>query len=274
MKNSKIPRHFHGVSIQRHMRWRARFSPGTPQAGSSRKRKRFCFETPSANAVNRKKVYRMCLYKWSFLLISKIHYEKGDPAEGCVVSPRKSTRPSCPCSGKGKVVLRPALCAEAPCSVMLFTTPGCAKPQTTAPDRFVADYSGGRSVVEDIVRSLRRNRAERLYVIRIITTFDQARASILFLGKRENQLVENESREGSQNFVLFCPERAHRSALHPWEHWLGLRRILFKSVQKAGLLVLLNAVKLNNCQVISCGLPMSFCLVISGFSPAKSRNEG
>src|ERR1044071_2111779 len=117
---------------------------------------------------------------------SKIHYEEGDPADAIL---RTLAREKIDIVVAGalekEVVLHPflgnvarRLVREAPCSVMLFTTPA-AKPKPLRRIVFVADYSDTR--LEALKRTLTFAAAEsceRLYVIRIVTTFDQARASI------------------------------------------------------------------------------------------------
>src|SRR6266567_6839474 len=117
---------------------------------------------------------------------STIHYEEGDPAEAIL---RTLAREKIDVIVAGalekEVVLHPflgnvarRLVREAPCSVMLFTTPA-AKPKPLRRIVFIADYSDAR--LEALKRTLPLAAAEsceRLYVIRIVTTFDQARASI------------------------------------------------------------------------------------------------
>src|SRR5882762_7648235 len=117
---------------------------------------------------------------------SMVHYEQGDPADAIL---RTLAREKIDVIVAGalekEVVLHPflgnvarRLVREAPCSVMLFTTPA-AKPKPMRRIVFVADYSDAR--LEALKRTLPLAAAEsceRLYVIRIVTTFDQARASI------------------------------------------------------------------------------------------------
>jgi nucleotide-binding universal stress UspA family protein len=144
-------------------------------------------------------------------LDSKIHYEKGDPAEAIL---RALAREKIDVIVAGalekEVVLHPflgnvarRLVREAPCSVMLFTTPA-ANPKPLRRIVFVADYSEAR--LEALKRTLTLAAAEsseRLYVIRIITTFDQARASIRGnAGKRAKPSADNEEEEALENFVL------------------------------------------------------------------------
>jgi nucleotide-binding universal stress UspA family protein len=94
------------------------------------------------------------------------------------------------------------LVREAPCSVMLFTMPA-AKPKPLRRIVFVADYSDAR--LEALKRTLTFAAAEsceRLYVIRIITTFDQARASMGNARKRANPIGDDEEEEALEKFVL------------------------------------------------------------------------
>ena len=144
-------------------------------------------------------------------LDSKIHYEKGDPAEAILRAlGREKIDVIVAGALEKEVVLHPflgnvarRLVREAPCSVMLFTTPA-ANPKPLRRIVFVADYSEAR--LEALKRTLTLAAAEsseRLYVIRIITTFDQARASIRGnSGKRAKPSADNEEEEALENFVL------------------------------------------------------------------------
>src|SRR5437867_10845943 len=117
---------------------------------------------------------------------SAIHYEEGDPAEAIL---RTLSREKIDVIVAGalekEVVLHPflgnvarRLVREAPCSVMLFTKPA-AKPKPLRRIVFVADYSDARlNALKRMLPFAAAESCERLYVIRIITTFDQARASI------------------------------------------------------------------------------------------------
>jgi nucleotide-binding universal stress UspA family protein len=117
---------------------------------------------------------------------SPIHYEEGDPAEAILVAlAREKIDMLIAGALEKEIVLHPflgnvarRLVREANCSVMLFTHPE----KTPKPLRrivFVADRS------EEGLRALRTTlllaeaeSCERLYVIGIITAFDEARASI------------------------------------------------------------------------------------------------
>jgi nucleotide-binding universal stress UspA family protein len=144
-------------------------------------------------------------------LDSKIHYEKGDPAEAIL---RALSREKIDVIVAGalekEVVLHPflgnvarRLVREAPCSVMLFTTPG-TKPKPLRRIVFVADYSDTR--LEALKRTLpfaAAESCERLYVVRIITTFDQARASIRENAKRRAKPSgDDDEEEALEKFVL------------------------------------------------------------------------
>jgi nucleotide-binding universal stress UspA family protein len=144
-------------------------------------------------------------------LDSKIHYEEGDPAEAIL---RALTREKIDVIIAGalekEVVLHPflgnvarRLVREAPCSVMLFTTPA-VKPKPLRRIVFVADYSDTR--LEALRRTLpfaAAESCERLYVIRIITTFDQARASIRGNARaRVRRSVDDDEEEALEKFVL------------------------------------------------------------------------
>src|SRR6266480_4301601 len=144
-------------------------------------------------------------------LDSKIHYEKGDPAEAILRSlAREKIDVIVAGALEKEVVLHPflgnvarRLVREAPCSVMLFTTPE-AKPKPLRRIVFVADYSDTR--LDALKRTLpfaAAESCERLYVIRIVTTFDQARASIRGKsGKRSTPSGDDDEEEALEKFVL------------------------------------------------------------------------
>ena len=144
-------------------------------------------------------------------LDSKIHYEKGDPA-GAILRALAREKIDVIVAGalEKEVVLHPflgnvarRLVREAPCSVMLFTTPA-TKPEPLRRIVFVAGYSDTR--LDALKRTLlfaAAESCERLYVIRIITTFDQARASIR--GNQRNPSTPNQDddeEEELEKFVL------------------------------------------------------------------------
>src|SRR5207253_8780907 len=118
---------------------------------------------------------------------SKIHYEEGDPADAILRTLAREKIDMVVAGALEKeVVLHPFLgniarrvVREAACSVMLFTRPEI-KPKSLRRIVFVADYSEhGLQALKTTLALALAEACERLYVIRIITTFDQARASRL-----------------------------------------------------------------------------------------------
>src|SRR5437588_5181117 len=142
---------------------------------------------------------------------STIHYEEGDPADAVL---RMLAREKIDLVVAGalekEVVLHPflgnvarRLVREAPCSVMLFTTPA-AKPKPLRRIVFIADYSDARlNALKRMLPFAAAESCERLYVIRIITTFDQARASIRGNTKtRAKPSGDDDEEEALEKFVL------------------------------------------------------------------------
>jgi len=116
---------------------------------------------------------------------SSIHYKQGDPADAIlrVLVEDKIDMIVAGALEKeivlhrflGNVARR--LVREAACSVMLFTRPA-AEPKPLRRIVFVADYSEhALGALKTTLSLALAESCERLYVIRIITTFDQARAS-------------------------------------------------------------------------------------------------
>ncbi|HEU0276135.1 MAG TPA: universal stress protein [Candidatus Udaeobacter sp.] len=141
----------------------------------------------------------------------KIHYEKGNPAEAILGAlARENIDVVVAGALEKEVVLHPflgnvarRLVREAPCSVMLFITPA-AKPRPLRRIVFVADYSDAK--LEALKKTLpfaAAESCERLYVIRIITTFDQARASIRASARsRAKPTADEDEEEALEKFVL------------------------------------------------------------------------
>jgi nucleotide-binding universal stress UspA family protein len=153
--------------------------------------------------------FKEVLTELSLPLDLTIHYRTGDPAEQ-ILSALSENRINMIIAGalEKEVVLHPflgnvarRLVREAGCSVMLFTRPDTE----TKPFRkivFVSDYS--EHGLEALKRSLilaEAERTERLYVIRVITTFDQARAS-LEQSSGEAPKTEDEEQHELETFVL------------------------------------------------------------------------
>jgi nucleotide-binding universal stress UspA family protein len=115
---------------------------------------------------------------------SPIHYQEGDPAEAILEAARANDVDLIVAGALEKqAVLRQflgnvarRLVREATCSVMLFTKP------THPPERFcrivlLAEYSDhGRAALQKALRLAALEECERLYVVRLYTTFDAARA--------------------------------------------------------------------------------------------------
>src|SRR6266540_1678551 len=143
-------------------------------------------------------------------LDSKIYYEKGDPAEAIL---RALAREKIDVIVAGalekEVVLHQflgdvarRLVREAHCSVMLFTRP-TVKPRPLRRIVFVADYSDhGLQALKRTLPLATAESCERLYVIRIITTFDQARASIRADDRKgEKPQTKDEEEDALEKFV-------------------------------------------------------------------------
>jgi len=144
-------------------------------------------------------------------LNSRVHYEKGDPAEAIL---RALAREKIDVIVAGalekELVLHPflgnvarRLVRESSCSVMLFTTPA-VKPKPLRRIVFVADYSDRKlEALKRLLPFAAAESCERLYVIRIITTFDQARASISGTARRRAKPnEEDDEEEALEKFVL------------------------------------------------------------------------
>jgi nucleotide-binding universal stress UspA family protein len=144
-------------------------------------------------------------------LDSKIHYEKGDPAEAIL---RALAREKIDVIVAGALEKEMALhqflgnvarrlVREARCSVMLFTRPA-VKPKPLRRIVFVADYSDhGSEALKRTLPLAVAESCERLYVIRIITTFDQARASIRADARKgEKPQTKDEEEDALEEFVL------------------------------------------------------------------------
>jgi nucleotide-binding universal stress UspA family protein len=116
---------------------------------------------------------------------SPIHYHEGDDPAAAILEAARANQVDLLVAGalEKQAVLRQflgnvarRLVREATCSVMLFTDP------THPPERFcrivlLAEYSDhGRAVLHKALRLAALEQCEKLYVIRLYTTFDEARA--------------------------------------------------------------------------------------------------
>jgi len=118
---------------------------------------------------------------------SPIHYEEGDPAEAILAALTRENIDMLVAGALEKeIVLHPFLCnvarrlvREANCAVMLFTHPE-EKPKPLRRIVFIADRSPEQlPALETTLLLAEAEGCERLYVIAIVTSFDEARASIL-----------------------------------------------------------------------------------------------
>jgi nucleotide-binding universal stress UspA family protein len=117
---------------------------------------------------------------------SPIHYEQGDPAEAILAALARENIDMLVAGALEKeVVLHPflgnvarRLVREANCSVMLFTHPQ-KKPKPMRRIVFIADHTQqGLAALKTTLILAEAELCERLYVIGIVTAFDEARASI------------------------------------------------------------------------------------------------
>lgn len=116
---------------------------------------------------------------------STIHYQKGEPAAAILEAANANDIDLIVAGALEKeVILRPflgnvarRLVREANCSVMLFTHPE-NEPKPMRKIVLMADYSEhGKNALRQALHLAEREDCERLYVIRVYTTFDEARAT-------------------------------------------------------------------------------------------------
>ncbi|PWT83758.1 MAG: hypothetical protein C5B58_05950, partial [Acidobacteria bacterium] len=141
---------------------------------------------------------------------STIHYEVGDAADAILRAIARGKIDLVIAGALEKeVVLHPflgnvarRLVREALCSVMLFTKPAMT-PKQLRRIVFVAEYSEhGLQALKRTLLLAAAESCERLYVIRIITTFDQARASMRAGGMKDKKASADEEEESLEQFVL------------------------------------------------------------------------
>src|SRR6266540_5376794 len=142
---------------------------------------------------------------------SPIHYEEGDPAEAILAAlARENIDVLVAGALEKEIVLHPflgnvarRLVREANCSVMLFTHP-MVNPKPLSRIVFIADCSNhGLQALKRTLLLAATESCERLYVIRIITTFDEARASIRADARRDEKRGSHDDEEDAlERFVL------------------------------------------------------------------------
>jgi nucleotide-binding universal stress UspA family protein len=118
-------------------------------------------------------------------LDSQIHYETGEPASA-ILRAADAGKIDLIVAGalEKEVILRPflgnvarRLVRDADCSVILFTHPE-TEPKQMKKIVFMADYSEhGQRALGATLHLAQREGCERLYAVRVYTTFDEARAS-------------------------------------------------------------------------------------------------
>ena len=141
---------------------------------------------------------------------SVIHYEEGEPAAGILAAARKHRIELLVAGALEKeVILRPflggvarRLVREAACSVMLFTHPEL-EPKPLRHIVFLAEYTDhGQRALRRTLHLAERENCERLYVIRIHTSFDKARARRRGRGSKTDALTLDEEEVALQEFIL------------------------------------------------------------------------
>jgi nucleotide-binding universal stress UspA family protein len=142
---------------------------------------------------------------------STIHYEDGNPADAILRAVARENIDMVVAGALEKeVVLHPflgnvarRLVREAACAVMLFTHPNL-NPEPLRQIVFVADhFEHALSALKRTLGLALAESCERLYVIRIITAFDKARASIRTdAGDREKSKTKDEEEDALERFVL------------------------------------------------------------------------
>ena len=137
---------------------------------------------------------------------STIYYERGDPVEGILRAVARNEIDVVIAGALEKeLVLHPflgnvarQLVRRADCSIMLFTKPE-RQPKPLRRIVFVAEYSDhGRDALKRTFQLALGESCERLYVARVVTTFDQARAKAEGEGDRTHDEQETEL----EHFVL------------------------------------------------------------------------
>ena len=116
---------------------------------------------------------------------STIHYQQGEDPAAAILEAARINEIDLLVAGalEKEVVLRPflgnvarTLVRKANCSVILFTKPE-SQPRQLGRIVFLAEYSDhGRAALLKALRLAALEKCEKLYVIRVYTTFDEARA--------------------------------------------------------------------------------------------------
>jgi nucleotide-binding universal stress UspA family protein len=152
--------------------------------------------------------FRQAFERVSLPLDTAIHYEQGDPADSILRAIRKNKIDMIVAGALEKqVVLHPflgnvarRLVRESNCSVMLFTHPE-TEPKPLRKIVFITDHSPHalKALKETLPLALAEG-SERLYVIRVITSFDEARAKAE--GNEESFKTSDVEEAALEKFVL------------------------------------------------------------------------
>jgi nucleotide-binding universal stress UspA family protein len=138
---------------------------------------------------------------------SAIYYHQGSPADAILEAVRENCVELIVAGALEKeVVLRPflgnvarRLVREAPCSVILFTKPEREPKPLKHIAFFVPEYSEhARGALQRTLALAEEEECENLYVIRVYTTFDAARANLS--GDPNARTIEQEE-EALENFI-------------------------------------------------------------------------
>src|SRR5215471_8782038 len=156
------------------------------------------------------KKFREVLAELELPADSPIHYEDGDPAEAILAALAREKIDMLVAGALEKeIVFHPflgnvarRLVREAHCSVMLFTHPE-KNPKPLRRIVFIADQSKqGLPALKTTLLLAEAESCERLYVIGIMTAFDEARASIIDDATRTPTLGSNNHEDALEELVL------------------------------------------------------------------------
>jgi nucleotide-binding universal stress UspA family protein len=148
---------------------------------------------------------------------SRVHYQRGEDPAGGILQAIEDNKIDMIVAGalEKEVVLRPflgnvarRLVREAKCSVMLFTMPE-AEPKPLRRIVFMADYSDhAQRALKSALILAEAEDCERLYVVRVYTTFDEARAAMQTEIASDTQRARTfeEEEEALEKFILAAGE--------------------------------------------------------------------
>jgi nucleotide-binding universal stress UspA family protein len=148
---------------------------------------------------------------------SPIHYEEGDPGDAILAAlAREKVDMLVAGALEKEIVLHPflgnvarRLVREASCSVMLFTHPQ-KYPKPLRRIVFVADPSrNGLRALKSTLLLAETESCERLYVIEIITAFDEARASIVRDDHTSSAHVPTDAEEDALEELVLSAGNTH-----------------------------------------------------------------